>query len=67
MKGSVRVTVSTKKLRYELNLRRNITILQGDSAAFGADMQIVMHALEMRKGTYIDKMEKLVHATGLFD
>lgn len=33
MKGSVRVVVSTKKLRYELNLRRNITILQGDSAS----------------------------------
>lgn len=33
MKGNVRVVVSTKKLRYELNLRRNITILQGDSAS----------------------------------
>ena len=33
MKGNIRVVVSTKKLRYELNLRRNITILQGDSAS----------------------------------
>ncbi|MCI8638852.1 MAG: translation initiation factor 2 [Coprococcus sp.] len=32
MKGSIKVVVSTKKLRYELNLRRNITIIQGDSA-----------------------------------
>ncbi|MCI9025693.1 MAG: hypothetical protein HFG92_14950 [Dorea sp.] len=45
MKGSVRVTVSTKKLRYELNLRRNITILQGDSAAFGADMQMLYFSI----------------------
>lgn len=27
VKGSVRVLVSTKRLRYELNLRRNITII----------------------------------------
>lgn len=33
MKGSIKVVVSTKKLRYELNLRRNITIIQGDSAS----------------------------------
>ena len=32
MKGSIKVVVSTKKLRYELNLCRNITIIQGDSA-----------------------------------
>ena len=32
MKGNIKVVVSTKKLRYELNLRRNITIIQGDSA-----------------------------------
>lgn len=33
MKGSVRIVISTKKLRYELNLRRNITIIQGNSAS----------------------------------
>lgn len=33
MKGSVRIVVSTKRLRYELNLRRSITIIQGDSAS----------------------------------
>lgn len=33
MKGNIRVLVSTKRLRYELNLRRNITIIQGDSAS----------------------------------
>lgn len=32
MKGKVKIVVSTKRLRYELNLRRNITIIQGDSA-----------------------------------
>lgn len=32
MKGEIRVTVYTKKLHYELTLRRNITVLQGDSA-----------------------------------
>ena len=33
LKGNIRVLVSTKRLRYELNLRRNITIIQGDSAS----------------------------------
>ncbi|MDE7202642.1 MAG: translation initiation factor 2 [Lachnospiraceae bacterium] len=33
MKGRIRIVVSTKRLRYELNLRRNITIIQGDSAS----------------------------------
>lgn len=33
MKGSIKIVVSTKKLRYELNLRRNITIIQGDSGS----------------------------------
>lgn len=32
MKGDVKIVVSTKRLRYELNLHRNITIIQGDSA-----------------------------------
>lgn len=32
MKGSVKIIVSTKRLHYELTLRRNITIIQGDSA-----------------------------------
>ena len=32
MKGNVKIVVSTKRLRYELNVRRNITIIQGDSA-----------------------------------
>lgn len=33
MKGNIRIVISTKKLHYELNLRRNITIIQGDSAS----------------------------------
>lgn len=31
MKGNIRVVITTKKLRYDLNLRRNITVIQGDS------------------------------------
>lgn len=32
MKGKHRVIVSTKRLKYEFELRRNLTIIQGDSA-----------------------------------
>lgn len=32
MKGSYHIVVQTKKLRYELDIRRNITIIRGDSA-----------------------------------
>ena len=32
MKGKRRVIISTKRLRYEFELRRNITIIRGDSA-----------------------------------
>ena len=33
MKGKIRIIVSTKRLRYDLTLRRNITIIQGNSAS----------------------------------
>ena len=32
MKGKHKVIVSTKRLKYEFELRRNLTIIQGDSA-----------------------------------
>ena len=32
MKGKHRVVVSTKRLRYDFELRRNLTIIRGDSA-----------------------------------
>ena len=32
MKGKHRVIVSTKRLKYEFELRRNLTIIKGDSA-----------------------------------
>ncbi len=32
MRGKHRVIVSTKRLKYEFELRRNLTIIQGDSA-----------------------------------
>ena len=32
MKGKHRVIVSTKRLKYEFELRRNLTIIQGNSA-----------------------------------
>lgn len=51
MKGDVKVIVSTKRLRYELNLRRNITILQGDSATGKTTLiQILSDYLAGRSG-----------------
>lgn len=51
MKGSIKVVVSTKKLRYELNLRRNITIIQGDSASGKTTLiQIISDYLSGRTG-----------------
>lgn len=51
MKGSVRVLVFTKRLRYELNLHRNITIIQGDSASGKTTMiQIIGDYLSRRAG-----------------
>lgn len=32
MKGKHKVVVSTKRLKYEFELRRNLTIIKGDSA-----------------------------------
>jgi len=32
MKGIHRITISTKRLRYDFELRRNITVIRGDSA-----------------------------------
>ena len=32
MKGKYRVVVSTKRLKYDFELHRNLTIIQGDSA-----------------------------------
>ena len=51
MKGNVKIVVSTKRLRYELNLRRNITIIQGDSATGKTTLvQIVSEYLSGRTG-----------------
>lgn len=51
MKGNVRIVISTKRLRYELNLRRNITILQGDSATGKTTLiQILSDYLSARTG-----------------
>lgn len=33
MKGKHRVVVSTKRLKYDFEIRRNLTIVRGDSAA----------------------------------
>lgn len=55
MKGSIKVMVSTKKLRYELNLRRNITIIQGDSASGKTTLiQIISDYLSGRSGPGIE-------------
>lgn len=51
MKGRVKIVVSTKRLRYELNLRRNITIIQGDSASGKTTLiQIISDYLSGRTG-----------------
>ena len=51
MRGSVRIVVSTKRLRYELNLRRNITIIQGDSASGKTTLvQVISDYLSGRTG-----------------
>ena len=51
MKGNIRVVVSTKKLRYELNLRRNITVIQGNSASGKTTLiQIISDYLSGRTG-----------------
>ena len=55
MKGNIKVVVSTKKLRYELNLRRNITIIQGDSATGKTTLiQIINDYLSGRTGPGTD-------------
>ncbi len=51
MRSKIRIVVSTKRLRYELNLRRNITIIQGDSASGKTTLiQIVSDYLSGRAG-----------------
>lgn len=51
MKGNIKIVISTKKLRYELNLRRNITIIQGDSASGKTTLvQIVSDYLSGKAG-----------------
>ena len=55
MKGNIKVVVPTKKLRYELNLRRNITIIQGDSATGKTTLiQIINDYLSSRTGPGTD-------------
>ena len=49
MKGSVRVLVFTKRFRNELNLHRNLKIIQGDSASGKTTMiQIIGDYLSRR-------------------
>lgn len=51
MKGKIKIVVSTKRLRYELNLRRNITIIQGNSASGKTTLvQILSDYLSGRTG-----------------
>lgn len=67
MKGSIQVIVSTKRLRYELNLRRNITVIQGDSASGKTTLiQIISDHLSGRTGpgTEVVCEKKCVVLTG---
>ena len=51
MKGNIQIIVSTKRLRYELNLRRNITVIQGNSASGKTTLiQILSDYLSGRTG-----------------
>lgn len=55
MKGDIKVTVSSKKIRYELNLRRNITVIRGNSASGKtALVQIISDCLSGRAGPGTD-------------
>jgi len=65
LKGRIKIVVSTKRLRYELNLRRNITIIQGDSASGKTTLiQIINDYLSGRTGPgteVVDEQEKFLH------
>ena len=56
MKGKHKVIVSTKRLKYEFELRRNLTIIQGDSATG------LMHLVYCPLKLTASKLSVIVHA-----
>ena len=49
MRGQYHIIVQNKRLRYEFDIRRNITIIRGDSAT-GKTTLYTMIALAARQG-----------------
>lgn len=49
MKGSYHIIVQNKRLHYEFDIKRNITIIRGDSAT-GKTTLYTMIALAARRG-----------------
>ena len=52
MKGKHKVIVSTKRLKYEFELRRNLTIIQGDSATGKTTLVYVIKNVMCLKEVY---------------
>ena len=59
MKGIHKVVVGTKYLKYEFELRRNLTIIRGDSATGKTtlvDIAIIVSDYEAAKDFYVNKL-----------
>ena len=55
MKGKYRVIVSTKRLKYDFEIRRNITIIQGDSATGKTTLvDMIREAVNNPSGASVD-------------
>ena len=55
MKGKHRVIVSTKRLKYDFEIRRNITIIQGDSATGKTTLvDMIREAVNNPSGASVD-------------
>ena len=55
MKGKYHIVVQNNKLRYELNIRRNITIIRGDSATGKAKLiDLIEQAATLGEGSGVE-------------
>ena len=55
MKGTYRVVVSTKRLKYDFVIRRNITIIQGNSATGKTTLvDMIREAVNNPSGASVD-------------
>ena len=69
MKGKHRVVVSTKRLKYEFELRRNLTIIQGDSATGKTTLvDMIRDFVNNPSGTPVEVMcDKKCHVVDVID